>query len=286
MKWAHLAATAIVAVGCSASAPASLDEITEVAGFQRAVRPDTTEMRSRMQATIDAFDGGAALWVSIPGDPEPLFARNADQVVIAASIYKLAVMVHVESLIEQRKLKPTDVLTIADEDVTADFSYVLPGAEVPIDEALELMITLSDNGTALAFLRVHGAGAINATLERYRIPGVRIGEPGEDSFATARGAGVLLARIAERRLVSRAASERMLARLGRQEIGGRLDALLPPGARIAHKTGDLPGLAHDAGIVFTPAGPRVVVVMTWDASQDSAHALMARIGKAVYETAR
>jgi beta-lactamase class A len=233
----------------------------------------------------EGFEGGSALWIAFPGDVEPIYGRDVDEPVIAASLYKLAVMVHVESLIEAHTLKPTDTLPIIDEDVTVDGSYYFAGAEVPIDEALEAMITLSDNGTGNAFVRTYGV-AINATMERYKIPGLRIGENGEDHMATARGVGILLGKIAERRLVSRAASERMLTRLGRQQIGGRLDARLPESATIAHKTGDLPGLAHDAGIVFTPAGPRVVVVITWDAGQDIAHELMARIGQVVYETAR
>jgi beta-lactamase class A len=283
MKAAHLVVAAVLLSACSAEAPTV--ELPEVAGFQQTARADQSETRARVDAATAEFEGGSAVWISYPGGVEPIYGRNVDEPVIAASLYKLAVMVHVESLIEQHKLKPADTLAILDEDVTADGSYVFAGAEVPIDEALELMITVSDNGTAMAFVRTYGA-AINTTLDRYRIPGLRIGENGEDHVATARGVGTLLGKMAERRLVSRAASERMLARLGRQEIGGRLDARLPEGTQIAHKTGDLPGLAHDAGIVFTPAGPRVVVVITWDAPQDSAHDLMARIGQAVYETAR
>jgi beta-lactamase class A len=284
VKVAHLALAAVFVTACNAEAPAAID-LPEVAAFQQPARADQAETRAQVKAAADGFEGGIAVWIAYPGDAEPIYGRDVDEPAIAASLYKLAVMVHVESLIEQHKLKPTDTIAIVDEDVTADGSYYFAGAEVPIDEALEAMITLSDNGTAMAFVRTYGA-AINSTLERYKIPGLRIGENGEDHVATALGVGILLGKIVERRLVSRAASERMLARLGRQQIGGRLDARLPEGSTIAHKTGDLPGLAHDAGIVFTPAGPRVVVVLTWDAGEDSAHEIMARIGQAVYETAR
>jgi beta-lactamase class A len=286
VKTAHLVVAAVLVAACS-SAQAPTIELPDdtVAGFQQPARADQSETRARVPAAAQGFEGGSAVWIAYPGDADPIYGRDVDMPVIAASLYKLAVMVHIESLIEAHKLKPTDTLPILDEDVTVDGSYYFAGAEVPIDEALEAMITLSDNGTGNAFVRTYGV-AINATMERYKIPGLRIGVNGEDHMATARGVGILLGRIAEKRLVSRAASERMLARLGRQEIGGRLDARLPDGAKIAHKTGDLPGLAHDAGVVFTPAGPRVVVVITWDAREDSAHELMARIGQAVYETAR
>jgi hypothetical protein len=76
----------------------------------------------------------------------------------------------------------------------------------------------------------------------------------------------------------------MLARLGRQAIGDRLPAALPANVPVAHKTGNLVGLVHDAGIIFTPSGPRVVVAMTWDAFNDDANAFIANVGALVYST--
>ena len=54
----------------------------------------------------------------------------------------------------------------------------------------------------------------------------------------------------------------MLEVLKRQQINDRLPSGLPSDATVAHKTGNLPGIAHDAGIVYTPTGPRIVVVLT------------------------
>jgi beta-lactamase class A len=73
----------------------------------------------------------------------------------------------------------------------------------------------------------------------------------------------------------------MLARLERQRINDRIPAGLPKTAVVAHKTGNLPGLIHDAGIIFTPAGPRVVVVTTSDAFE-GANTFIADIAAAVY----
>src|SRR5206468_2519856 len=68
----------------------------------------------------------------------------------------------------------------------------------------------------------------------------------------------------------------------RQEINDRLPAALPDGVVVAHKTGNLLGLAHDAGIIFTPSGPRIVVAMTWDAYDEDANAFIANVGALVY----
>ena len=74
----------------------------------------------------------------------------------------------------------------------------------------------------------------------------------------------------------------MLARLERQQINDRLPAQLPSDVVIAHKTGNLTGLAHDAGIIFTKTGPRVVVAMTWNALDEDAADFISSIGSLVY----
>jgi hypothetical protein len=49
---------------------------------------------------------------------------------------------------------------------------------------------------------------------------------------------------------------------------------VPEGGRIAHKTGDLEYLMHDAGIIYGPTGPYVIVVMSSELYQ-YAHAYLA-----------
>jgi hypothetical protein len=104
----------------------------------------------------------------------------------------------------------------------------------------------------------------------------------EDNYATARGIGTYFTLLANRKLVSPAASDRMLKRLQRQEINDRIPAQLPEGTLVAHKTGNLAGVVHDAGILFTPHGPRVLVAMTWDADDDAANDFIAHLASTVY----
>ena len=78
-------------------------------------------------------------------------------------------------------------------------------------------------------------------------------------------------------------AERMLARLERQQNNDRLPPLLPVGTVVAHKTGNLVGLTHDAGIIYTPFGPRVVVAMTANGDEAEADRLIANVGVLVYD---
>src|SRR3989442_13332438 len=87
---------------------------------------------------------------------------------------------------------------------------------------------------------------------------------GLNNTTTARDLGVLLVAIAQGRAASRAACDAMLAVLGRQEFHEGIPAGLPPGTRVAHKTGWIGEVVyHDAAIVYPPGDdPYVLAVLT------------------------
>jgi beta-lactamase class A len=243
----------------------------------------TAELVQHLDQLVSTFPGGAGLWIADPNLSTPLYSHDADEPINTASLYKLAVLAEAERRVDAGELHYSDIITIEDEDITEDGSFELAGTELTLDEALEAMITISDNGAALALWHVLGPENINATLQRVGIKDFHVFlNWDEDNIATPRAVGTLLTLLAKRQLISAAASDRMLARLERQQINDRLPAELPEGVVVAHKTGNLPGLTHDAGIIFTPSGPRVVVAMTWDAFDADAYAFIANVGSIVY----
>ncbi len=83
-------------------------------------------------------------------------------------------------------------------------------------------------------------------------------------------------------VVSAEASSAMLNLLVHQAINDRLPAELPAGAVVAHKTGNLPGLVHDAGVIYTPTGPLVVAALSEGVDEAEAAEVIARLGALVY----
>ncbi|HEX2644241.1 MAG TPA: serine hydrolase, partial [Thermoanaerobaculia bacterium] len=82
-----------------------------------------------------------------------------------------------------------------------------------------------------------------------------------------------------------ASRERMLDILRAQEFNEKIPAGLPPGTRVAHKTGDITGIHHDAAIVF-PEGeaPYILVVLTAGfADQAEADRKIAEVSRAIWE---
>jgi beta-lactamase class A len=246
-------------------------------------RASTADLVQQLAGLISSFPGGAGIWVGDPTVSTPLFTHDPDEQVIAASLYKLGVLAEAERRVDAGELHYSDTITIQPEDITVDGSFEDAGTQLTLDEALEAMITISDNGSALALWRILGGAHIDATLEKAGITNFHVAlDDTEDNWATPHAIGTFFTLLAKRQLISAAASDRMLARLERQQINDRLPAQLPPDVVVAHKTGNLTGLAHDAGIIFTKTGPRVVVVMTWNALDEDAENFISSIGSLVY----
>ncbi|HMA43573.1 MAG TPA: serine hydrolase [Gemmatimonadales bacterium] len=171
--------------------------------------------------------------------------------------------------------------------------YDLVGRKLPIRRLIELMETVSSNlATNLLIDRV-GAKRANATAHALGadsilvLRGVEDGkayQAGLNNTTTARDLGVLFAALAQYRAASPAACRDMLEILGRQHFTEGIPAGLPPGARVAHKTGWIGGVVyHDAGVVYPASGsPYVLVVLTGGIAQDTAaYALVADISHMV-----
>ncbi|HEV8535668.1 MAG TPA: serine hydrolase [Candidatus Limnocylindria bacterium] len=243
----------------------------------------TADLVRQLDGLVAAFPGGAGIWVSDPNVVRPLYAHDPEEQIVTASLYKLGVLAEAERRVEAGELRYGDRIVIQPEDITEDGSFEEPGTEMSLDAALEAMITVSDNGTAQALWHTLGGANINDTLTKAGIGNFHVAlDRTEDNWATPHAVGTYFTLLAKRQLISPAASDRMLARLGRQQISDRLPAQLPGDVLVAHKTGNLPGLTHDAGIIYTRNGPRVVVAMTWDAIDDVADSFIASIGAIVY----
>jgi beta-lactamase class A len=243
----------------------------------------TSDLILQIDGLVKGFPGDSGIYVADPFAPQPLYSHEADVVFVTASLYKLGILAHVESLVDQGKLAYTDTIEIQPEDITPDGSYELSGTVLTVDQALEAMITVSDNGTALAFWNTLGPANINATLQKLGLTDFHIAnDDTDDNTASPRVIGQYFTLLAQKKLVSAAASDRMLARLERQQINDRLPSQLPPATVVAHKTGDLGFVTHDAGIIYTASGPRVVVGMTANTNEEEAVHFLAGLGALVY----
>ena len=235
---------------------------------------------------------------------------NADSSFHAASTMKVPVMVELLRQSERGGIRmdqpvllvnsfasiadgsPFSVSPADDSDSTL---YARVGERVPLRELMERMIVRSSNLATNAVIALADPARVTATLRalgatRMRVlRGVEDGrayERGLNNVATAGDLAVVLRAIAEDRAASPAACATMRAVLERQEFNDEIPAGLPPGTRVAHKTGQITAVLHDAAIVYPPSGtPYVLVVLTSDIPDESvARALIVDVSRLVWET--
>ncbi|MGH7644531.1 MAG: serine hydrolase [Gemmatimonadales bacterium] len=172
--------------------------------------------------------------------------------------------------------------------------YAREGGKASVRELAELMTTVSSNLATNLLIEQVGAARAHATAHALGADSIRVLRGVEDGKAyraglsnttTARDLGVLFTALARGTVASPGSCREMLAILERQRFNEGIPARLPPGARVAHKTGSITALYHDAGIVTTPAGRRWVLVVLTRGLEDekAAHELVGDLSRMVYE---
>ncbi|HYU54257.1 MAG TPA: serine hydrolase [Gemmatimonadaceae bacterium] len=146
------------------------------------------------------------------------------------------------------------------------------GDRVRVDTLLRLMITRSSNFATNTLITLVGADQVTRTMRSLGaqkiqvLRGVEDGkafEKGLNNTTTARDLAIILRSIEEGNAAPPSATREMLAILLAQEFNEKIPAGLPSGTRVAHKTGEITAVSHDAAIVY-PVGrkPYVLVVLT------------------------
>jgi len=236
---------------------------------------------------------------------------DADKEFHAASIMKVPVMMEVFRQVREGKFSLDDTITVKNDFVSiADYSrysitaesdsepslYKKIGQTESVRNLVHLMITLSSNlATNILIERVgaknvmrlmHKIGARNIRVLR-GVEDAKAYERGLNNTTTARDLMIVLRSIAERRAVSPESSDEMIKVMLDQKFNEGIPAGLPSGVRVAHKTGSITKISHDAAIVY-PASrkPYVLVVLTRGIEDEKrANRLIADISRAVYESA-
>jgi beta-lactamase class A len=207
----------------------------------------------------------------------------------AASLFKLPMLVEILAEEDSGQLDPERRLEIRPEDWT-DGSGVLQariGDQLTVRELTRLMVQDSDNIAALVLLDAVGVARINATAQRLGLRSTRLvdhrgGDVGEHTTSAADLARLLVG-LASGQVVNQHVSEQVLALLELKQTVAWLVDGLPFWVKVAHKWGDLPQARNDAGIVFTPRGSYVAVVLTEGGQPDESAIFIARVSRVGYD---
>ena len=258
-----------------------------VAGALLLAAQKQDSLLQRIQERI-AQDSGAYAGVAYIdlGSRDTVFL-NADSSFHAASTMKVPVMIELfrransgSFRMDQQLLMVNQFASLVDGspyslDVGSDSDSTLYhriGERVRVDSLLRLMITRSSNFATNTLITLVGADAVTRTMRELgarRIQVLRGVEDGKafdkglNNTTTARDLAIILRAIEEGHAASAGATREMLGILLAQEFNEKIPAGLPSGVRVAHKTGEITAVSHDAAIVYPPGRkPYVLVVLT------------------------
>jgi beta-lactamase class A len=232
---------------------------------------------------------------------------DADKSFHAASTMKVPVMIELFRQARAGTLSLNDPLPIRNDfrsivdgssyklsegDDSDKEVYAVMGKTMTLGQLCDAMITVSSNFAANLLIEKLGVENIRRTVTALGAGGMQVLRGVEDQKAfdkglnngtTARGLMVLLDRIGHGQAVDPEFDAAMIEILKRQAFNDAIPAGLPPGTPVAHKTGNITRIHHDAAIVYAPRPYVLVLLVRGIGDRKKSAALMAELSKAIYD---
>jgi beta-lactamase class A len=268
----------------------------KVAALERQLRAEIAKSKAEVAIAVRTLDGKVEVLI----DPDKPFH--------AASTMKVPVMIELFRQAHAGMIKLDEPLAIRNEfksivdgspyklsegDDSDKAMYDALGKTMTLRQLCEAMITVSSNFATNLLIDRLSVENIRSTVTRLGADGMQVLRGVEDQKAfdkglnnstTARGLMVLFEKIAAGTAVDREADRQMIEILKRQRFNDAIPSGLPKGVPVAHKTGNITRIHHDAGIVYAGRPYVVVLLVRGIQSQKESGALMARLSKLIYKS--
>lgn len=237
-------------------------------------------LEKRIAAELASYDGKMGIYLDdLKGN---VVAINEKEPFETASTIKAYILAALYEQVEKNTLSLDDPLVYKKEHfvegsgVFRELSY---GATLAVKDVAALMIVISDNIATNMMIDYIGLDQINACIQRLGCLDTVLHNPIDFNRYERLGTSTpcdyasLFIRLAKRELISPAASEAMIEIYKRQHYNGMLTRDFPPyfldcedtGEEeliyVASKSGCMDACRNDGGIVHTPYGDYVIVMM-------------------------
>jgi beta-lactamase class A len=263
------------------------------------------QAREQVEQRISASGAEVAVVFRTLDGKDRLELRAADSF-HAASTMKLGVMLELFRQVHAGTVHLDDALPVRNNfqsvvdssafqldlgDDSDPEPYAKVGSTMTLGQLCEAMITKSSNLATNLLMEKLGIANIQRTVKANGGQGLEIVRVLEDGKAFAKGINntttatalaELLERIARGKAVSASASKQMVSILKRQTFNEAIPTGLPPGIPVAHKTGEITRIHHDAAIVFARRPFVLVILVRGIDEKDKSSVLMAEITHALY----
>jgi beta-lactamase class A len=272
----------------------------------------TKTLEKKLSPIIAAHHGKVAVWAKHLRTGQ-MVAIEADTPVQTASVIKLPIMLEAFHQKKDGKLDFSKRITLTKDDQVSGsglLPFLEPGLALTVNDAIVLMMTVSDNTATNLVLDQVTIPAVNARVTALGLkdtylykkvykPPVGPMPADQKKFGlgktTAREMGEVMEAIARCELADAALCARMIEIMKNQQFRYMIPRYLETadtseeGSAIADKIGELDHVRNDVALVETKAGPIVISVFTWenkDASwspDNEAYFTIAKVAKAIVD---
>jgi beta-lactamase class A len=292
----------LAALAIGAAPPGNADEPK---GFP--IARMSTSLDARLMPLIRAHKGKTAVAVKHLGSGEA-FEYRAAEVMPTASLIKFPVMIEAYRQAGEKQVDLDSTIVLRKRDMVGGSGVLTyhfsEGCTLKLRDAIRLMIAYSDNTATNLVLDAIGMRATAATMEKLGYPNTKIHAKvfrrdtsvfpeRSKEFGLGSTTPAEMIRLCEavyrKQILRPEACEAMLGHLRACEDKDKFPRLLPPGTKVAFKTGSLDDTRTAAGIIECPGGPVALCVMTcqnedkrW-VPDNAGNRLCAEIARAVYD---
>ncbi|MBN3521087.1 serine hydrolase [Algoriphagus lutimaris] len=272
----------------------------------------TTEkpsLEESVLAQLDSIQGDVAVAYFNLGDPSDTLMIHAFEEFHAASTMKVPVMIELFKQEKEGKLDLNDSIVLVNEfksivdgspysmdigDDSDDVIYSKIGSTVSLNDLMYSMITVSSNLATNVLIELVDAKNVTATMRTLGADKIQVLRGVEDQKAydlglsnstTANDLMMIMKAIAEDQAGTPTDCEEMISILKDQQFNEIIPFYLPKDVSVAHKTGVITGVHHDAGIVYLPDGRSYVLVLLSKNLQDFDKGTnqLAKVSKLIYD---
>lgn len=228
------------------------------------------DIKPQLQSIIDQEGVDMAIYIQDLSTGE-ILGINESTTYVSASLYKLFASYEVARQVDLGLIEPSSATGF-------------DAGNTSVEECLTRTLSYSDNPCGRALRKLIGAN--DAPLPAINDAGF-LGTSLVNDYPTtsASDVGLFFERLYSATVFTPDVNSMLLDPLLEQEINNRLPAALPDDTQIAHKTADLEGYSHDGGIIYTPGGDYILVVLTgpWANGYTEAPSAHVAISSLVYD---
>lgn len=255
----------------------------EVITIRKSRQPSipVSRVKPDLQGLIGEAAGDWGIFIKTVDGKEEI-ELNQDQILTAASVIKLPVLVVYYQQVDQGKINSEDEYILQEADRweygTGSMQYQAVGTKYTYKEISKLVANQSDNmGAEVLIKKLGGYARAQQLVKSLGLTKTNL----KENETTAGEIGELFWQLAQGKLLTPASREKLFDNLTKTINEDRLPAGVPDNARVVHKFGSEAGVVNDCGIVES-TDPYVICILTTNVNVGEAETLLPQISQAIW----